>query len=316
MMDSSSNLRPAALGSSGRRAQAFAHDFSLEATRPKAAEIEALRAILRPGTAVYLSAVPARPAEEQAEAAMLVRAAGFEPVPHIAARRYPHAAALSDMLSRLRSTAGVRRVLVVAGDDERPAGAFASALAAIDSGLFGQAGIEEIGIAGYPDGHPRMSEPELDRALAAKIAAAERAGLRLCIVTQFCFEPERIVAWLRRLRGQGIGVPVRVGMVGPTSLMALISYARRCGVRTSARGLAQRPGALGALMGDHGPEEIIRALLAAPDEIGEISPHFFSFGGILKTAQFARTAGDSVAALARSEEQPSVTARQMWRNAQ
>ena len=37
---------------------------SLEATRPNAADIAALKAALAPGTPVYLSAIPARPQEE------------------------------------------------------------------------------------------------------------------------------------------------------------------------------------------------------------------------------------------------------------
>jgi hypothetical protein len=64
------------------RITAFMEGFSVEATRPSDADIAAL-AVLKRGGRVYLSAVPNRPAEESLSAAIRLRAAGFEPVPHI-----------------------------------------------------------------------------------------------------------------------------------------------------------------------------------------------------------------------------------------
>ena len=66
----------------------FARDFSLEATRPSADEIAALHAAARPGTRVYVSAVSTRPAQDAIEAVVRLRAAGFEPVPHLAVRNF------------------------------------------------------------------------------------------------------------------------------------------------------------------------------------------------------------------------------------
>ena len=68
------------LNEAGERAQiaAIMRGFSLEATRPTAAEVEALRTVAGPGTQVYLSAVPGRPAEELVAPAAALRAAGVE----------------------------------------------------------------------------------------------------------------------------------------------------------------------------------------------------------------------------------------------
>ena len=55
---------------------AIAHDFSIEATRPKLAEIEAVAGLIGRGRAVYLGAVPWMVRAEHAEAAALVRRAG------------------------------------------------------------------------------------------------------------------------------------------------------------------------------------------------------------------------------------------------
>ena len=134
----------------------FMAGFSLEATRPSAEEVAALAAIAPSGTRVYVSAVPTRPAQEVIEAAAQLRKAGFEPVPHLAVRSFASARALDDFLARISGEAGVVRLLIIAGDHDEPAGDFRSALEVIDGGALQRHGISEIGIAGYPDGHPRI----------------------------------------------------------------------------------------------------------------------------------------------------------------
>jgi methylenetetrahydrofolate reductase (NADPH) len=261
----------------------FARNFSLEATRPSAAEIAALAEVLPRGTPVYFSAVPTLTAEELVAGAALLRKGGLEAVVHIAARRISAAADLQDLLTRLHAEADVRRLLVIGGDVDT-AGAFPDALAVIQKGRLREAGIEEVGIAGYPEGHARIAADRLEAALDQKIATARAAGLRVHIVSQFSFAPDAVVAWLKRLRSCGIAVPVKVGMVGPTSMTALLRYAKRCGVNASLRGLASGVGS--GLIGNVGPDRIIAALASAPG-IGEASPHYFSFGGVLQTARYA-----------------------------
>lgn len=266
--------------------------FSIEATRPKAAEIGALAALVPAGTEVYLSAVPAQRDGELIAAAAEISAAGLEPVVHIAARRLASAGALSDLLLRLHRLAHVRRLLVIAGDTE-PAGPFNDALSVIQKGRLREAGIEEIGIAAYPEGHPVIEAARLEGALDEKIAVAAAQGLRVHLVTQFSFSPERIVAWLTQLRACGFKRPVKVGMVGPTSVPALLRFAKRCGVSTSLRGVVSTSlrgvmsGAATGLIGHVGPDRILEALDAARDEIGDVRPHF-SFGGLAATARYAR----------------------------
>jgi len=172
----------------------------------------------------------------------------------------------------------------VIGGDVETAGAFPDALAVIQKGRLRQAGIEEIGIAAYPEGHPRIASGRLEAALDEKIAAATAQGLRVHIVSQFSFSPERILAWLKQLRAGGIARPVKVGMAGPTSVPALIRYARRCGVASSLRGLVSGAGA--GLVGHAGPDRILATLRAA-EGLGECMPHYFSFGGTIETARYA-----------------------------
>jgi methylenetetrahydrofolate reductase (NADPH) len=278
----------------------FARRFSLEATRPNVTEIASLAEILPAGTPVYFTAVPTVGPREVIEAAVNLRKAGLEPVVHIAARRLPGADALNELLKGLHGEAQVRQLLVIGGDVDA-SGPFTDALAVIQKGRLREAGIEEIGIGAYPEGHSHIPPGRMEAALDEKIAAATAQGLRVHIASQFSFSPERILTWLKRLRACGIAVPVKVGMAGPTSLTALVRYAKRCGVNASLRGLMSGVGA--GLIGNVGPDRIIDVLSEAQDEIGDAHPHYFSFGGVVETARYAREA-----ALARSAA-PQAAAR-------
>jgi len=125
--------------------------WSLEATLPKPAEIEALKETLPPGTHIFVSAIPNESHAHLIESSILMRRAGFEPIPHIAARNHADQATLEDMLSGIRSEANVSRVLVIGGDRDKPAGPYWDALSVIESGLLQAHGIKEIGIGSYPD---------------------------------------------------------------------------------------------------------------------------------------------------------------------
>ena len=261
----------------------FASTFSLEATRPNAGEIAALADLLPGGTPVYFSAVPTIEPPELIAAAALLRKSGLEPVVHIAARRIRVAADLQNLLASLRGEADVRRLLVIGGDVDT-SGPFPDALAVIQKGRLREAGIEEIGIGAYPEGHNRIAAGRLTVALDEKIATASAHGLGVHIVSQFSFSPEHILAWLKQLRACGITKPVKVGMAGPTSVPGLMRYAKRCGVNASLRGLMA--GAAAGLIGHVGPDRIIETLSLAGD-LGDAAPHYFSFGGVLETARYA-----------------------------
>jgi len=262
----------------------FAGTYSLEATRPGMAEVDKIAAIVPKGTPLYITAVPTQSLDELVVTAAKVRKVGLEPTAHIAARRLQSTEDLQTTLRRLRGEADVRRLLVIGGDVDR-AGPYADALSVIQKGRLREAGIEEIGIGVYPEGHPKILSDRLEAALDAKIAAAKAHGLKLHLVSQFSFSPEGILAWLKKLRACGITVPVRVGMAGPTSLPSLLRYAKRCGVNASLRGLIS--GAATALIGNVGPDRIVETLSAHAREIGDAHPHYFAFGGLADTARYA-----------------------------
>ena len=268
---------------------AFVAGASFETTQPSISDLEVLKARWRAGAPVYVSAVASRPTLEQIETAVRLRQRGFAPVPHLAARNFATVSDLDRWLDRMTEDAQVDRVLVIGGDRETPAGPFHHAVEAIDSGLLHARGIKGVDIAGYPDGHARISAIELEQALADKIEAAEQTGLEVRIVTQFAFAATSIVAWIRKLRDNGIEVPVRIGLAGPASLASLARFARICGVRCSIQGLARNTGLMKSVFGTAAPDELLRALAreTASGRLGEISPHFYSFGGLGATARWA-----------------------------
>ena len=281
-----------ATSSERERIAAFMRGWSLEVTLPKPAEIEALQGTLAPGTEVFISAIPKESHLHLVESAAHMRRAGFEPIPHVAARNYPDKATLEDMLNRTRGEADISRVLVIGGDRDTAAGPFIDALSVIESGLLQAHGIKEIGIGSYPDGHPRIAADDLERALEAKIAAARRAGLGVQLVSQFCFDGERIVTWLRKQRATGFSGRVRIGLAGPAKVTTLLRFAQRCGVQASTRGLLRNVGVALQALGRATPDDIVKTLAeaTASGELGEVSPHFYSFGGFSATAHWASNA--------------------------
>jgi methylenetetrahydrofolate reductase (NADPH) len=263
--------------------------FSLEATRPTPAELAGVAGIAGPGIPIFLSSVPKQTLRDLGDRAVLVRRAGLEPVPHLAARRIGSATELHDFLSRMRDEAGLRRVLVIAGDTDR-SGPFPDALSVIKSGALQNAGLSEIGIAGYPDRHPKFAMEVMAKAMREKIAAARAGGLELKIYSQFCFSPDAIVNWIKCLRAEGIGAPIHVGMSGPANVATLLAYALRCGVDASLRSLMSGA-AIGLIrhlgIGQVAPDAILDALAVEGAALGEVRPHYFSFGGVVETARYA-----------------------------
>ena len=278
------------------RAGALMRGFSLEATLPSKAEVDALRDLAPRGTLIYLSSPPKHSPLGLIDAARAVHSAGFAAVPHLAARAFASLKMLDELVARLNGEAGVTRALVIAGDSEHPAGPFVDALALIRGDILQRRGVGEIGIAAYPDGHPRIGDGVLTGALIAKLDAAFMRGLTVHIVTQFCFDAEQILAWLRRVRYSRIDVPVRIGIAGPTSMRGLIRYALRCGVRASLKGMMNPKTA--QLVGDVAPDTLIDALGDAVSQLDlePLAVHLYSFGGVVQTARWAtaRARGCSV----------------------
>ena len=268
---------------------AFLSDFSVEVTRPKFADLEAIRDTAGAGTRVYVSAIPTRPSTELIEQSAMARKCGLEPIPHIAVRNYTSRDELSALIGRLSEEAGVRRVLVISGDRGDSAGPFTASLEIIESGILQQHGITHVSIAGHPDGHPVVADDVMHRALIAKIEAAEQSGLQTDIVTQFGFDAQAITRWVMKMRDLGIEAPIRIGLAGPTNLTTLLKYAQRCGVKASIGGITKHAGLVKNLFGVSAPDSVVRVLAGenTTGSLGSVAVHYFSFGGVAATSKWA-----------------------------
>lgn len=264
----------------------FASDASFETTKLTADEIAQVKSVTPRGTLIYVAQIPSKPMVDQLETAKGLHAAGFDPVPHLAARNFASSAAMEEHLQRLVAEAGVRRVLVIAGDRTDAAGPLPDALSIIKTGALQRHGIVEIGISGYPDGHPRISDAQLEQAMVDKLSAAKDAGLPVRIVTQFTMSTDPVVDLITRLRQRGINNLVSIGLAGPTSMTTLLKFARVCGVKASTSGLVRNIGLVKNLIGASTADPIVRAIAERRHELGDINPHFFSFGGLPATARW------------------------------
>ena len=263
--------------------------YSIEVHPGDLKALEAAQRRLHPGTEVFLTWIPGANPMEVIGAAAQLRRAGLFPVPHLGARHIESSSQLEQLAARLAGEAGVDRVLVIGGDRTNPAGPYDSSLGVMQSGLLQKAGITRMAVAGFPEGNPNIPESTLGEALHAKINFARSAGLQLSIVTQFCFAAQPIVAWLERIRAQGIENPVRVGLAGPASVPTLVRYALRCGIGNSLHVLTDHP-SFAKLLTDNGPAPIIRDIAAyngagknGTMPLGIVGPHFYVFGGFNKT---------------------------------
>nr|WP_313215623.1 methylenetetrahydrofolate reductase [Stenotrophomonas geniculata] len=263
------------------RADAFINAFSLEVSAKAMPALRAEAARIPRGTIISIPWLASEDDDARLAAACAVRELGFEPMPHLSARRIGSRAVLGRFLERAASEAGVEQCLVIAGDLATPAGPFADSISIIEAGLLERCGIKVVGIGGHPEGHPVMSSDDRWQALECKCQAIEARDMSPLIITQFVFDADIVLAWLAVLRARGINVPVLVGVPGPASIPRLMRYAAMCGVGASVSMLARYGISIGRLLGTAGPEVFVDRLVSGlSDAHGLVSPHLFPFGGI------------------------------------
>ncbi|MCH8228475.1 MAG: methylenetetrahydrofolate reductase [Proteobacteria bacterium] len=243
------------------------------------------------GTSVYIPSPAKQSLHSTIEIVGALHEAGLEAVPHIAARKVESRRELRDYLSRVVEEYGVHRVLIIGGDVKQAAGPYADSSALLHDDVLAEVGIHEIGIAGYPEGHPRIPPGVLNADFDEKLELASRLGLGIEVITQFSFAPTRIVEYCATLSHRAPEIPVYVGLAGPTQTAMLIRYARYCGVSASLRALTDLGVKAIKLMSHTDPDEQLTALAqycAMRESCNVIGIHVFSFGGFERSAAWMR----------------------------
>ena len=256
-------------------------------------QLDELREHFRPGTDITITFLPGDNYRHNIDTAAALRRAGYNPVPHIAAREMASRAALDDFLARLRGEADVTRILMIAGDIAIARGPFKSSLDVCASGLIEAHGIARLSLAGHPEGHPYLSAAAAIKVFESWSDWGRQTNTGVEIVTQFCFESVPILSWIAELDARSLSLPVIVGLAGPATPATLTKFALRCGVGNSLRSLRSQIGRFGRLLTDTGPDDVMRGLQSAPaNATASISGfHLFPFGGLRKAGEWLRGYG-------------------------
>jgi methylenetetrahydrofolate reductase (NADPH) len=267
----------------------FTTGFTTETTPGSAAKVADFRDHLRPGTTVYVTFLPGTDFADTIAVTSRLRAEGFNPVPHIAARNIPSKAVLEEGLRKLAGEAEIDQVLVIAGALERPLGEFSDSMQLLESGLLDKHGIKKIGVAGHPEGSPDVSDAAISQALTWKNAFADRTGAEVYIVTQFCFEAKGIIEWDRRIQAEGNRLPIYIGVPGVATIKTLLMYAKACGIGPSMTFLKKQARNVTKLLSLSAPDKLLTdmASYSANDPNSGIAGlHFYPLGGLRRTAKW------------------------------
>jgi methylenetetrahydrofolate reductase (NADPH) len=232
--------------------------------------------------------------ERTLEYTALAVKAGYQVVPHLAARQVADAAALRDFIGRLDDL-GVTDLYVIGGDATEPAGAYSSSAELLEDLAGIDHGIKTIGVACYPEGHPAIPDAVLLEALQRKQPFANY------MVSQLCFDHGAITRWLRKVRGAGITLPLHVGLAAPLQIRKLAELSLKIGVGSSLRYLTKQHGFVGNVLrgSSYQPEQLL-AQMGSDLSSGELAierVHLFSFNQIAPTVEWqARIAGPATRA--------------------
>jgi methylenetetrahydrofolate reductase (NADPH) len=231
---------------------------------------------------VTITASPTRGLEPTLDLATRLAGHGFDVVPHLAARFVRDRTHLGELAARLTEI-GVRDLFVVAGDAEEPAGTFEGAPPLLDAlSELGHA-FEEIGIAGYPEGHPFIDDETLTAAFLAKARHATY------VVSQVSFDPAVTARWIESVWALGAPLPIYVGVPGVVSRRKLFRVSTRIGIGDSLRFL-RKNGSFAArfLRGGFSPDPLIDGLGFVLDGEQVAGFHVFTFNDVEDTEAWRR----------------------------
>jgi methylenetetrahydrofolate reductase (NADPH) len=208
---------------------------------------------------------------------------GYSVVPHLAARMVRDRDQLAEICDRLTG-AGIGSVFVPAGDKTPPEGVYEAALPMLeDLAALGRP-FAEVGITGYPESHPLISDDLTIQSMWDKRRHASN------VVSNLVFDPGAVDRWLSRMRGRGITLPLWLGVPGPVERTKLLTMATRVGVGDSTRFLAKHKGVMlrlaapGGFTGERFLERCAPALARPGALVAGL--HVFTFNQVEQTEQW------------------------------
>jgi methylenetetrahydrofolate reductase (NADPH) len=241
-------------------------------------------AALPPGSQVTVTASPSHGIEATFDLAEAVLGLGHDVTPHISAHMLRDRAHLAALLERSRDS-GVRRIFVVGGD-AKDRGEIHDGVMLLRTMAELRHPFEEVGVPCYPEGHPDIADDRLLETLR------EKQRYATAMTSQMSFKPAAVTEWLARMRAEGIGLPLHLGVPGVADLTKLMRVATRIGVSDSARYLKKNTKLIGHLVrgGSFGPDAFLEQLAPTlADPIADVRAlHVFTFNQVEQTAEWQR----------------------------
>jgi methylenetetrahydrofolate reductase (NADH) len=227
-----------------------------------------------------VTASPHKGMEETLRLAEQLATQGYHVAPHLSARLMEDGARVEEILQRLHE-AGIRDAFVVAGDAKEPIGKFSGAPELLEAMSEIGHELEEIGITGYPEGHPFLKDETLRQAMY------EKRPYATYIVSQICFDPQTTSGWIRSVRERGVELPIYIGIPGAASKRKLMQISSSIGVGGSADFLKKHGNWFVRLLlpGGYSPDDLVEELgpyLGDPDR-GVYGFHIYTFNEVEKT---------------------------------
>lgn len=244
---------------------------------PTASVLNDVTEHLPPGRTLTVTASTSLGLDRTLSVAEELQRRGYRAVPHLAARMISGRTELEDITARLRE-AGVDSVFVPGGDATPPGGAYPAALDLLrDLQLLGSP-FAQVGVAGYPESHPAIPDEVLIAAMADKRDSSTH------IVSNLCFDPDRLVTWVRALRDRGETHPVLIGVAGKVERAKLLRVATAIGVGESTKFLSKNKMLFARMFtpGGYNPGDFLqRALPGLADEAAGVAGlHVYTFNQI------------------------------------
>ena len=269
----------------------FLKEYSIEVMPRTACRVNDFRVLLPQGTRVYIAHIEGTNIRDMVATARRLSENGFNVMPHFPARLIKNHTELQNWIDLYQAEAGVTQALVLAGSKSKPLGIFDNSIQLIETGMFDKAGFTHLHVAGHPEGNrdidPNGGSKLTDAALKRKQSFSEYSDAKMAIVTQFTFEAEPIIKWVKHLANIGITLPIHIGIAGPARLQTLIKFGIACGVGPSLKVLQKRSRDVSKLLLPFEPYNVLKKLAnhkASNSEFKIERVHFFPLGGIEQCA--------------------------------
>jgi methylenetetrahydrofolate reductase (NADPH) len=237
--------------------------------------------------------------DRSVEVARRLHALGHALTVHVAARMVLDRAHLDDLMTGM-AEGGVDDVFVIGGDADQQ-GAFSSAVELIPLVAEHPKRPRTIGIACYPEGHPKISQESLDEALREKSRYADY------VTTQMCFDPDALRRWIKSHREHDMTLPVLIGLPGKVARRRLLEMSVRIGVGPSLAFVRKQRGIRNLLSRRSTADGLYRALAPTLDDpaLNVAGFHYFTFNQLLDTWQWEREKHDASTGRGSSKDSPA-----------